>query len=65
MIVVIITILMVIVDIIGYVYMRDMQLRIKKLEHENKQLTDLINTMNRGTLKGLRSQQDSKTLLTD
>lgn len=65
MIVVIITILMVIVDIIGYVYMRDMQLRIKQLEHENKQLIELISAMNHGTLKGLRSQQVSKTLLKD
>lgn len=63
--IVIVTILMVIVDIIGYVYMRDMQLRIRQLEHENKHLTELITTMTHGTLKGLRAQPETKTLLKD
>ena len=63
--IVIVTILMVIIDIIGYVYMRDMQLRIRQLEHENKHLTELITTMTHGTLKGLRSQPETKTLLKD
>ena len=66
MIITIITAIMVIIDVIGYVYLRDLQLRIKQLEHENKQMLELINTINRTTLNGMRSKHDPvKTLLKD